>query len=130
VVEDEDGLRYMMSRTLEDAGYSVLQAGGAAEALDLLTRRQQKVSLLLTDMVMPGQNGRELAERVAELEPGLPVLFTSGYTDGEIEQRGLLRPGAAFIQKPLTPRSLVRAVQKTLEGTSRQPPVPGDAALS
>jgi PAS domain S-box-containing protein len=129
VVEDEDGLRYMMSRALEDAGYTVLQAGGAAEALDLLTRSQEKISLLLTDIVMPGQNGRDLAERVAELRPSMRVLFTSGYTDGEIEQRGLLRPGAAFIQKPLTPRSLVRAVQKILDRTTHQPTVPGDAAL-
>jgi FixJ family two-component response regulator len=95
-----------------------------------VTRTPQKISLVLTDVVMPGQNGRQLAERLAELRPGLPVLFTSGYTDGEIQQRGLLQPGAAFIQKPLTPRSLVRAVQKSLAGTTPPREVHGDAALS
>jgi CheY-like chemotaxis protein len=130
VVEDEAGVRLMMARALEDAGYNVLQASGAAEALQLVTQRPDKINLVLTDIVMPETNGRELAERLGELRPGLTVLFTSGYTDGEIEERRLLKPGAAFIQKPLTPRSLVRAVQKTLEGANRQTAAHGDAAWS
>ena len=68
-----------------------------------------------------------LAEQVEELNPGIPVLFTSGYTDGEIERRGLLRPGAAFIQKPLTPRALARAVQKALATASPPPGGSGGA---
>jgi CheY-like chemotaxis protein len=130
VVEDEAAVRLMMARALEDAGYNVLQASGAAEALQLVTQRPDKINLVLTDIVMPETNGRELAERLGELRPGLTVLFTSGYTDGEIEERRLLKPGAAFIQKPLTPRSLVRAVQKTLEGANRQAAAHGDAAWS
>jgi FixJ family two-component response regulator len=63
---------------------------------------------------MPGKSGRELAEDVALLRPRLPILFTSGYTDGDIERRGLLRPGSAFLQKPVTPEALVRAVQREL----------------
>jgi two-component system, cell cycle sensor histidine kinase and response regulator CckA len=118
VVEDEVAVRHMMSRALEDAGYQVLQAGGATEAIEVVTRMPGKINLLLTDIVMPGKNGRELAMRIEELSPGMPVLFTSGYTDGEIERRGLLKPGAAFIQKPLTPKALVRAVQRTLQGNS------------
>jgi PAS domain S-box-containing protein len=118
VVEDESVVRKMMTRALEEVGYQVLQAGSAAEAVEVITRTPGKISLLLTDVVMPGKNGRELAQEVEGLSPGIPVLFTSGYTDGEIERRGLLRPGAAFIQKPLTPRSLVRAVQRTIQGTS------------
>jgi signal transduction histidine kinase/CheY-like chemotaxis protein len=113
VVEDEAAVRYVMTRALEDAGYRVLQAAGTGEAIEIVTRAG-KISLLLTDVVMPGQNGRELAERVEELRPGTPVLFTSGYTDGEIERRGLLQPGAAFIQKPLTPAMLINAVRKAL----------------
>jgi PAS domain S-box-containing protein len=123
VVEDEMAVRHMMTRALEDAGYRVLQAGGSAEALEVLARTPEKVSLLLTDVVMPGMNGRELAEQVEEVSPGIPALFTSGYTNSEIERRGLLQPGAAFIQKPLTPHTLVRAVQKTLEAAS---PLPGE----
>jgi two-component system, cell cycle sensor histidine kinase and response regulator CckA len=118
VVEDEAAVRHMMTRALEDAGYRVLQADGTTTAIEVVARTADKISLLLTDIVMPGKNGRELAEQVEAMSPGIPVLFTSGYTDGEIERRGLLRPGAAFVQKPLTPRALVRAVQKTLEGAS------------
>jgi PAS domain S-box-containing protein len=116
VVEDEPVVRKMMTRALAEAGYHVLQAGNAAEAIEVVTRTSGKISLLLTDVVMPGKNGRELAKEVEALRPGIPVLFTSGYTDGEIERRGLLVPGAAFVQKPLTPRGLVGAVQRTLQG--------------
>lgn len=115
VVEDEPSVRYMMKRALETAGYAVLEAGTAADALDGVRAADGKISLVLTDVVMPGQTGRELASRVGELIPGIPVLFTSGYTDGEIERRGLLGPGVAFIEKPFTPDALVRAVRDQLE---------------
>jgi CheY-like chemotaxis protein len=115
VVEDEAPVRIMMKRALEEAGYGVLDASGAGEALDLARHAPEKISLLLTDVVMPGRNGRELAEDIEQLFPGIPVLFTSGYTDSEIERRGLLCPGAAFIQKPLSPAALVRAVREQLE---------------
>jgi CheY-like chemotaxis protein len=128
VVEDEAGVRHMMTRALEDAGYRVLPAAGATEAIEVVARTPGKISLMLTDIVMPGKNGRELAERLEELSPGIPVLFTSGYTDGEIERRGLLRPGAAFVQKPLTPHALAHAVQKTLEAASPLPGASGGAA--
>jgi two-component system, cell cycle sensor histidine kinase and response regulator CckA len=128
VVEDEAGVRHMMTRALEDAGYRVLQAAGAAEAIEVVARTPDKINLLLTDIVMPGKNGRELAERLEELSPGIPVLFTSGYTDGEIQRRGLLQPGAAFVQKPLTPRALALAVQKALEAASPLPGASGGAA--
>jgi PAS domain S-box-containing protein len=118
VVEDESVVRKMMTRALVEAGYQVLQAGNAAEAIEVVNRTPGKISLLLTDVVMPGKNGHELAKEVEARRPGIPVLFTSGYTDGEIERRGLLAPGAAFIQKPVTPRALVRAVQDTLRETS------------
>jgi CheY-like chemotaxis protein len=115
VVEDEALVRKMIARALEDAGYQVLQAGDAVEAVEVFTRASGKISLLLTDIVMPGKNGRELARQVAQLSPGMPVLFISGYTDGEIERRGLLEPGAAFMQKPLIPPALVRAVRELLD---------------
>ena len=118
VVEDEAPVRYMMKRALEGAGYRVLDAGNAAEALDALARSTEKISLVLTDVVMPGESGRELADRIGALIPGVSVLFTSGYTNGEIARRGLLEPGAAFIQKPVTPAALVRAVREGLERKS------------
>jgi two-component system, cell cycle sensor histidine kinase and response regulator CckA len=114
VVEDEDILRAVMRRSLEDAGYRVLEAGSAAEALKLVRENNRSIDLLLTDVIMPGKSGRELAEEVALLRPRLPMLYTSGYTDGDIERRGLLPPGSAFLQKPVTPEALVRAVQREL----------------
>jgi CheY-like chemotaxis protein len=127
IVEDEPQVRQMMKRALADAGYGVLEVGSGAEALDLVIRRDKTVDLLLTDVAMPDMNGRELADQVSRLAPGTPVLFTSGYTDGEIERRGLLGPGAAFIQKPLTPTTLVRAVQERLDLAS---PARGRGAAS
>src|ERR1700732_5207732 len=97
VVEDEAPVRYMMKRALEGAGYRVLDAGNATEALDLLARSAERISLVLADVFMPGESGRELADRIGALIPGVAVLFTSGYTDGEIARRGLLEPGASFI---------------------------------
>ena len=126
VVEDEAPVRLMMKRALEDAGYTVLDAGSGDEALDIVARTTGQINLVLTDVVMPGRGGRELAEQLRKQMPDVPVLFTSGYTDGEIERRGLLGPEAAFIQKPLTPSALVRAVQKQL-GTVT-PPEAGDGA--
>jgi FixJ family two-component response regulator len=73
-----------------------------------------RVALVLTDVVMPGMGGKDLAARIAQVSPGTPVLFTSGYTDGEIVRRGLLSPDAAFLQKPFTPDVLVRAVRERL----------------
>jgi CheY-like chemotaxis protein len=118
IVEDEMPVRYMMRRALEDAGYGVLEAGSATEALEIVVNTSQ-ISLILADVIMPGQSGRELADQISEVRPGIPVLFTSGYTDEDIERRGLLKPGAAFLQKPVTPDVLVRAVQRQLDGTSR-----------
>jgi PAS domain S-box-containing protein len=118
VVEDDAGVRHMMTRALVDAGYHVLEASGAPEALEVVARTPGTINLLLTDIVMPVMSGRELAGQVEALRPGIAVLFTSGYTDREIGRRGLLQPGAAFIQKPLTPEALVGAVQKTIETAS------------
>ncbi len=115
VVEDDEAVRVMTRRALEGAGYRVLEAGDGQKALEMLSRAIPPVSLVLTDVVMPGMNGRELANRVAESFPGTSVLFTSGYTDSEIVRRGLLDPGAAFIQKPFTPEVIVRILRERLE---------------
>jgi two-component system, cell cycle sensor histidine kinase and response regulator CckA len=120
VVEDEASVRQVMKRTLEEAGYTVLDAGSAEEALDI-ARTRDGIRLVVTDVVMPRKNGRELAGELEKLAPGTPILFTSGYTDGEIVRRGLLDPGAAFIHKPFTPDSLVRAVGERLEVLSPRP---------
>jgi PAS domain S-box-containing protein len=124
VVEDEPPVRHMMKRSLQNAGYRVLDTGSATEALRLL-QLNQDVRLVLIDVILPGMDGQELANQIREQRPEVPILFTSGYTRGEIERRGLVEPGANFIQKPLTPDGLVRAVRQRLEPTPLR--VPEDA---
>jgi PAS domain S-box-containing protein len=114
VVEDEDSVRRIAGRALVDAGFAVREAGNGNQALEMLSAMKGRVALVLTDVVMPGMGGKDLAARIAQVSPGTPVLFTSGYTDGEIVRRGLLSPDAAFLQKPFTPDVLVRAVRERL----------------
>jgi PAS domain S-box-containing protein len=118
VVEDDAMVRHMMKRSLEGVGYRVIDAGNADEALEIVAREESTLSLLLTDVVMPGLNGRELADQITRLRPEMPVLFTSGYTDGEIVQRGLLQAETPFLQKPFTPLALVQAVERQLRARS------------
>ncbi|HEU4474893.1 MAG TPA: ATP-binding protein, partial [Gemmatimonadales bacterium] len=118
LVEDDEGVREVARRALEEGGYRVLQAANGADALALLSGADHRIGLVLTDVVMPGMSGRELADRIAELLPGTPVLFTSGYTDGDIVRRGLLDPGAAFVQKPFGPETILRLVRERMEGAS------------
>ena len=77
------------------------------------------IDLVVTDVVMPNLSGRELGERLAELRPGLPVLFISGYTDDDVIRRGLLTPGSPFLQKPFEPDALARKVRQVLERSRR-----------
>jgi two-component system cell cycle sensor histidine kinase/response regulator CckA len=105
-----------MRGTLEEAGYAVHKAGTTEEALKQVADRGKEISLFLTVVILPSGGRRELADRIVEQRPGIPVLFTSGYTDGDIEQRGLIRPRSPFLQKPMTPETLVRAVERQLEG--------------
>jgi PAS domain S-box-containing protein len=116
VVEDEEMVRKMAGRALLDAGYRVMEAESARQALDLLANAKEPCRLVLVDVVMPGMGGQELAEKIADLRPGIPILFISGYTDGEILRRGLLEPDAAFLPKPFTADTLVRTVRDLLEG--------------
>jgi len=111
LVEDEPAVRIMTSRALQEFGYGVIEASGGHQALGVLERKDTPIDLLITDVILPGMDGPELARRAAELTPDLPVLFISGYTDAEIVRRGLLQEGQPFLQKPFTPEAL--AVQVT-----------------
>jgi CheY-like chemotaxis protein len=115
LVEDEPAVRQMASRALQEYGYGVLEASGAEEALELLARADGKINMLVTDVVMPGMDGPDLARRALELRPGLPVLYMSGYTDDEIMRRGLLDAGQPFLQKPFTPEALSEQVAVQLK---------------
>jgi two-component system, cell cycle sensor histidine kinase and response regulator CckA len=114
VAEDEEQVRKVAARALTEAGYQVLEAANGREALEQAARATARIRLVLTDVVMPEMSGRELAERLAILLPGTPVLFTSGYTDGEILRRGLLAPESDFLGKPFSPDAVVRAVRERL----------------
>jgi two-component system, cell cycle sensor histidine kinase and response regulator CckA len=106
----------MASRVLQEYGYGVVEASDGGEALGLLEQRDHRIRLLVTDVVMPGMDGRELARRAEALSPGLPVLYMSGYTDTEIVRRGLLEAGQPFLQKPFSPETLGEQVARMLEG--------------
>ena len=115
LVEDEPAIRDLTRRFLEGAGYVVLEAGDGAEAMELLGSHTGPIALLLTDVVMPGVNGRELAARVLKTRPDVKVLYTSGYTDDAILRRGVLADPRRFIPKPYTPRQLRRKVRDVLD---------------
>jgi CheY-like chemotaxis protein len=114
IVEDDEGLRTMAGMMLEDLGYTVLSCPSGEEALARLAAYEGNVALLFTDVVMPGMNGKGLAEEVRSLRPEVKVLYTSGYPDNDIAHRGVLDPGALFIQKPFTSAALGAKVRKAL----------------
>ncbi len=115
LVEDDAGLRKLATRILEPAGYTVLGASSAEDALRLLERYDEPVHLLLSDVVMPGMSGRHLAERLAQTRPGMKVLYMSGYTDDTIVRHGVLDALMAFLNKPFTAAELLRKVRDVLD---------------
>jgi PAS domain S-box-containing protein len=115
LVDDDHGVRRATRRLLERQGYTVLEAGGGIEALDLYRRNAERIALLVTDMVMPGMSGRELVERIRPLRPDLQVLYISGYTDDDLVRQGLLGPHERFLRKPFAGADLARAIRLHLE---------------
>jgi PAS domain S-box-containing protein len=118
VVEDEELVRGFACRFLRNEGYLTRESTDGQRALELLQAEPDAVDLVLTDAVMPRMGGRELADHVARLKPGLPVLFMSGYTNDEIIRRGLLSPGAPYLQKPFSPEALASKVREVLDAAS------------
>lgn len=119
IVEDDPGVRMVSVDCLTDLGYRVLDAGDAATALRLLDQHPE-VSLLFTDVVLPqGLNGRQLADEARRRRPGLPVLFTTGYTQNAIVHNGMLDPGVDMIGKPFT---LAEVARKLAQVTARSRP--------
>jgi two-component system cell cycle sensor histidine kinase/response regulator CckA len=115
LVEDDDVVRDTGKHALEGLGYRVLVAAGGEEALRLAGGHDGPIHLLLTDVVMPGMNGRDLADRLTAVRLETRVLYTSGYTDDAIVHRGVLDGGVAFIAKPYTPKTLGAKVRQVLD---------------
>jgi len=113
VVEDELGVRTLVCETLELLGYTVLRAGNGQEALRML-EQHGTIHLLLTDVIMPVMDGRELARRVSALRPGTKVVYMSGYTDDTLAFYGLPQPDTSYIQKPFTPVALAEKLRQVL----------------
>lgn len=118
LVEDEDGVRHLATRILEQYGYKVLQAGHGGEALLLAEQHQGQVELLITDMIMPHIGGPELAQRLTSLQPRLRVLYMSGYTDQSVLEYSMLSEEDIlqnFLHKPFSPQSLANKVREILD---------------
>jgi two-component system, cell cycle sensor histidine kinase and response regulator CckA len=124
VVEDVDEVREYVCKVLRDNGHIVLEASSGNEAIAYCRQHKQPVSLLLTDVIMPGISCKELAEEIATLLPGIKVLFMSGYTDDAISRNDLLKPDTFFIEKPFSPQMLTQKVQEVLGFSGRFPSAP------
>jgi CheY-like chemotaxis protein len=118
LAEDETVVRQLVAEILESNGYAVLQAADGPSALELLRRHSDPVELLVTDVVMPGMSGPEVAKAVTSMRPGTHVLYISGYTDQAIGHHGVLEPGIAFLQKPFSADELARKVRAVLDGST------------
>jgi CheY-like chemotaxis protein len=117
LVEDEEAVRKLARTILQKYGYKVLEAPNGEEAIRIVQGQNgNPIHLMVTDVVMPRMSGRQLADRLASLWPGMKILYMSGYTDNAIVHHGVLEPGIAYIQKPFTPDGLASKVREILDG--------------
>jgi DNA-binding NtrC family response regulator len=115
IVEDEEQILLLSRRILEQFGYRVLTASTPEDAFRLAEEQEGDIHLLLTDVILPEMNGKELKERIEAVRPGIKTLFMSGYTADAIARRGILEKGVDFLQKPFTLMSLARKVRQVLD---------------
>jgi PAS domain S-box-containing protein len=125
LVEDEANLRYLARQYLEKQGYRVIEAADGAVAMQIAVAHDSTIHLLLTDVIMPGMNGRELAQRISEIRPNVKVLYMSGYTENVVGHNGTLDTGVRLLQKPFNLRDLKRIVREVLDET----PISSEAAM-
>ena len=123
-VEDEATVRDLMARALRSRGYTVLEAGTGAEALAAAEHHDGAIDLIITDVILPDTNGRQLAQRLLCICPGAATLFVSGYTDSVITHHGVLEPGVSFLQKPYSLSVLAGRVREILDGARAASPMP------
>src|SRR5579864_6173900 len=121
LVEDEANLRYLARQYLEKQGYKVIEAADGAVAMQIAVAHEAVIHLLLTDVIMPGMNGRELAQRISEIRPNVKVLYMSGYTENVIGHNGTLDAGVRLLQRPFNLRDLKNKVREVLDATPTPP---------
>jgi two-component system, cell cycle sensor histidine kinase and response regulator CckA len=114
LVEDTHSLREVTKEFLELAGYTVLEASNGADALALVQETSQTIQLLLTDVIMPGMSGPDLAKNLQALHPSIPVLYMSGYTDNKVIRRSDIDPGTNLLNKPFTREKLTTKVREMM----------------
>jgi len=125
LVEDEANLRYLARQYLEKQGYKVIEAADGAVAMQIAVAHEGVIHLLLTDVIMPGMNGRELAQRISEIRPNVKILYMSGYTENVVGHNGMLDAGVRLLQKPFNLRDLKSKVREVLDATT-----PSEVAMS
>ena len=130
LVEDEESVRELVRLTLASRGYQVLEAENGESGLRIAESFKKHIDILITDVVMPGIGGRELARKLLLLRPGISVLYLSGYTEDAVVTRGALGPRTAFLQKPFTLQNLAKKVREVLHSKSAPPPAPASMAKS
>ena len=124
LVEDEANLRYLARQFLEKQGYRVIEAADGAVAMQIAVAHEGTIHLLLTDVIMPGMNGRELAQRISEIRPNVKILYMSGYTENVIGRNGTLDEGVRLLQKPFSLHNLKNKVREVLDT------IPQEVAMS
>jgi CheY-like chemotaxis protein len=121
VVDDEEQIRVVTRGILERSGYRVLDAASADEALLVCKNHQGALHLLLTDVVMPEMSGRELADRLLPVQPGIKIIFMSGYTEDAVVRDGASSAKLVLLQKPVRSDALLQMVREVLDTTERTP---------
>ena len=116
LVEDDEVVRKLVREVLDNEGYRLLEAANGVAALSICAQYEERIHLLLTDVIMPEMSGRALADRLVPQHPEMKVLFMSGYTDDVIVHNRVLDAGTAFIQKPFALDVLARKVRDVLDG--------------
>ena len=130
LVEDEESVRELVRLTLTSRGYQVLEAENGESGLRIAESFKEHIDILITDVVMPGMGGRELARKLLLLRPAISVLYLSGYTEDAVVTRGALGPRTAFLQKPFTLQNLAKKVREVLHSKSAPPPAPASMTKS